>query len=199
MGDEHHRRRRQDHPGCGRAGEPIGCSRSAGPGQFLADAAALRVTHPTCCRGPRTTSRQIVALIQTLLDGARLPRPTTARSSSGSRPGRRTACWPGSTRSCGSASGSRPTSTQGRRPRFRALEGTPSPASRRWSTGHRARAGRVAHRVLRDVDEPPGSLRHPHRGRGPDLSPPRGRDRGAQARPPNRAAVSGRLRCAASR
>ena len=80
--------------------------------RFLEDAEALGMTRPDVL--PRATAHipEIVDLIETSSSVGMRTAPTTARSSSGSRPGPPTAAWRGSTPiSSGWGSGSRPTST----------------------------------------------------------------------------------------
>ena len=81
---------------------------------FLADAdGAPDDARRTSCRGPPSTSTEIVDAHRDAARAATTPTgPTTARSSSGSRRGRPTAGWPASIpRGSGWGSGSRPTST----------------------------------------------------------------------------------------
>ena len=181
LGDEHHRHRRQDHPRRG--------GRRARRSTTLAERYLARVpgrrrraaddARRTSCRAPPSTSTQIVALIETLLDARpRLPHRRRLdllpdRVVAGLRP----AGPPRPGRAAGRGAGRGRRVRQGRRPRLRPVEG---PEARRAVVGHGDRAGpaRLAHRVLGDEHGPPRAVvRHPHRRRRPDLPAPRGRDR----------------------
>ena len=103
--------------------------------RFLADADALGMTTPDVL--PRATGHipQIADLVATCSSATTRTGPMTARSSSGSPRGRRTASSPSSTRTrCASASGSRPTSTPRRRSATSRCGRVRSQASRRWET-----------------------------------------------------------------
>ena len=101
--------------------------------RFLADADALGMTRPDVL--PRATEHipQIVDLVADAARHAATPiARTTARSSSASRPGPRTAASPASTPTrCGSASASRPTSTARTTSATSPCGRARSPASRR--------------------------------------------------------------------
>ncbi len=153
--------------------------------RFLEDAALLRMTTPDVL--PRATAH-------IARDGRRSSRrswsaatpigPTTARSSSGSRRGPRTAGWRASTpRRCGWGSGWRRTSTprttcatsrSGRAPRRASRPGRPPIGPGR--PGWHIECSAMSMRYLGPV------VRHPHRRRGPRLPAPRGRDRAERGR-----------------
>ena len=153
--------------------------------RFLADADALRHDPPDVL--PRATEHipQIVDAHRRRCSSAGTrTAPTTARSSSGSRPGPRTGGWRGSIpRRCASASASRPTSTARTTSATSRCGRAPSPASHRGTRPIGPGRPGLAHRVLRDEHGPPRSVvRHPHRRRRPRLPAPRGRDRPVRGR-----------------
>ena len=157
-----------------------GSSPSAISSAFLADAAAAAdddARRPAA--GDRAHRRRSSTSSRRCSSAATPTGPTTARSSSGSRRGRPTAGWPGSTpSSCGSGSGSRPTSTARTTSATSRCGRARSPASRR---GRRAigpgRPGWHIECSAMSMAPPRAVVRHPHRRRRPDLPAPRGRDR----------------------
>ena len=133
LGHEHHRHRRQDHPRCGRDRrvdrDPRGAlprrvpgRRRGAPDDDAGRAAEGDPPHRRDRRADRARSSS----------GATPTGPTTARSSTGSRRGRRTGAWRASIpRASGWGSGSSPTSTARTTSATSRCGRHPSPASRR--------------------------------------------------------------------
>ena len=161
LGHEHHRRRRQDHPGAAAAGIGIGALADRTWPRSSDDGLHVRMTTPDVL--PRATEH-IDQMADADRDAARRAAtpiaPTTGRSSSGSPRGRRTAASPASTRSAADrASASRPTSTPRTTSATSRSGRAPSRASRAGTRPIGPGPSRLAHRVLGDEHGPPRARR----------------------------------------